>query len=350
MARIAVIPGDGVGIEVTDAAMPVLEVLDRQHSLGLQFQIFDFGAERYLRTGESLPPGQIDVFRREFDAILFGAVGDPRVKGQVHAREILLGLRFGLDLFVNFRPCRLLSDRLSPLKGKGRREIDFVVFRENTEGPYGGLGGAFKKGTADEVTVSEEINTRKGVERIIRAAFLWAKSHGKSRVALADKSNAIPAHELWLRAFREIAAEYPQIEAQHQYVDAMAMQLVLKPESYQVIVTNNLFGDILTDLGAALTGGLGLAASANLNPDSTPLFEPVHGSAPDIAGKGIVNPGAMLLTSALMLRELGFAEAASRLEKAVEDAVNDTACTVDVGGALGTRDAALAVLARLAAH
>jgi 3-isopropylmalate dehydrogenase len=349
MVRIAVIPGDGVGIEVIDAATPVLEALDRQHALGLQLERFDFGAERYLRTGEGLPPGQIEVFRREFDAILFGAVGDPRVKGQVHAREILLGLRFGLDLFVNFRPCRLLADRLSPLKGKGRKEIDFVVFRENTEGQYGGLGGAFKRGTPDEVAVSEEINTRKGVERIIRAAFSWAKSHGKSRVALADKSNAIPAQELWPRTFREVASEYPDIEARHQYVDAMAMQLVLEPESYQVIVTTNLFGDILTDLGAALTGGLGLAASANLNPASTPLFEPVHGSAPDIAGKGIVNPGAMLLTSALMLRELGFAGAGERLETAVEAAVNDGACTPDVGGALSTRDAAAAVLSRLGA-
>ena len=349
MARIAVIPGDGVGIEVIDAAMPVLEAIDRQHALGLEFQHFDFGAERFLRTGVALPPGQIDVFRREFDAILFGAVGDPRVKGQVHARELLLGLRFGLDLFVNFRPCRLLADRLSPLKGKGRGDIDFVVFRENTEGQYGGLGGAFKKGTLDEVTVSEEINTRKGVDRIIRAAFGWAKAYRKGRVALADKSNAIPAHELWLRTFREVAAEFPQIDAQHHYVDALAMQLVLKPESFQVIVTTNLFGDILTDLGAALTGGLGVAASANLNPHSTPLFEPVHGSAPDIAGKGIVNPSAMLLTSALMLRELAFPDAASRLEAAVENAINDGACTPDVGGALGTRDAAAAVLSRLGA-
>jgi 3-isopropylmalate dehydrogenase len=349
MARIAVIPGDGAGIEVVDAVLPVLEALDRRHALGLELQLFDFGAERFLRTGESLPPGQIDIFRRDFDAILFGAVGDPRVKGQVHAREILLGLRFGLDLFVNFRPCRLLADRLSPLKGKGRQEIDFVVFRENTEGQYGGLGGIFKKGTADELAISEEINTRKGVERIIRAAFAWARANGKTRVALADKSNAIPAHELWLRTFREVAAEHPDIDARHQYVDAMAMQLVLSPEAYQVIVTTNLFGDILSDLGAGLTGGLGLAASANLNPASTPLFEPVHGSAPDIAGQGIVNPGAMLLTSALMLRELGFDEAGARLDAAVEQAINDVACTRDVGGTLSTREAAGAVLSRLEA-
>src|ERR671918_1487491 len=347
MARIAVIPGDGAGIEVINAALPVLEALDRRHGLGLQLERFDFGAERYLRTGESLPPRQIDIFRRDFDAILFGAVGDPRVKGQVHAREILLGLRFGLDLYINFRPCRLLSERLSPLKGKGRTEIDFVVFRENTEGQYNGLGGVFKKGTPDELAISEEINTRKGVERIIRAAFAWARAKGRTRVALADKSNAIPAHELWLRTFREIAAEHPEIEARHQYVDAVALQLVTNPEAYQVIVTTNLFGDILTDLGAGLTGGLGLAASANLNPESTPLFEPVHGSAPDIAGQGIVNPGAMLLTSALMLRELGFGDAASRLEAAVEQALEDGACTRDVGGTLSTEEAAWAVLSRI---
>jgi 3-isopropylmalate dehydrogenase len=347
MGKIAVIPGDGAGIEVTDAALPVLEHLAKAQGLSLTFDHFDFGAERYLRTGEGLPPGQVEAFRRDHDAILFGAVGDPRVPGQAHAREILLGLRFGLDLYVNFRPCRLLADRLSPLKGKGRAEIDFVVFRENTEGQYNGLGGIFKKGTADELAISEEINTRRGVERIIRAAFAWAKSHHKPSVTMADKSNAIPAHDLWLRVFREVAAEYPGIEARHAYVDALAMQLILNPERFSVIVTTNLFGDILTDVGAALVGGLGLSASGNLNPGSTPLFEPVHGSAPDIAGKGIVNPSAMFLTMALMLETLGHSEAAARLEAAVQGAVEAGECTRDVGGTLSTRDAARAVRSRL---
>lgn len=347
MARIAVIPGDGAGIEVANVALPILQQVDRSFGLGLQFDTFDFGAERYLRTGESLPPGQLEKFRDDYDAILFGAVGDPRVKGQVHAREILLGLRFGLDLYVNFRPCRLLDDRLSPLKGKGRKEIDFVVFRENTEGQYNGLGGSFKKGTPDELAISEEINTRKGVERVIRAAFAWAEKNGKSKVAMADKNNAIPAHELWLRTFKEVAVEYAGLQAQHFYVDNLAMQLVVKPEQFEVIVTTNLFGDILTDIGAGLTGGLGIAASGNLNPDSTPLFEPVHGSAPDIAGKGIVNPFAMLLTSALMLRELGFDEAAVKLERGIEKAVQEGKCTRDLGGALSTREAADAVLQNL---
>jgi 3-isopropylmalate dehydrogenase len=347
MARIAVIPGDGAGIEVAAQVVPVLEALGKGRSLGLEWRHFDFGAERWLRDGVGLPPGQIDEFRRDYDAILFGAVGDPRVKDQAHAREILLGLRFGLDLYVNFRPCRLLHDRLSPLKGKGRKELDFVVFRENTEGLYNGIGGTLKKGTPDEVALAEEIHTRKGVERIIRAAFEWAKKHGKTKVAVAEKSNAIAAHELWLRTFREVAAGYPGIEAKHFYVDAMAMQMVSRPETLEVIVTTNLFGDILTDLGAALTGGMGVAPSANLNPDSTPLFEPVHGSAPDIAGKGIVNPVAMFLTAALMLEELGHAAEARALEAAVEQAVAEGECTRDIGGTLGTAEAAKAVADRI---
>ncbi len=349
MAKIAVIPGDGAGIEVAREALRVLERLDGKRRLGLQLETFDFGAERYLKTGVGLPPGQIDVFRRDYDAILFGAVGDPRVKDQAHAREILLGLRFGLDLYINFRPCRLLADRLSPLKGKGEQHIDFVVFRENTEGSYNAIGGVLRKGTPQEVAIAEEVNTRFGVERIIRAAFAWAKSHGKKRVAMADKSNAIPAHELWLRTFREVAAEYPDIEARHFHVDALAMKLVLEPEAFDVIVTTNLFGDIVTDLGAALCGGMGLSPSANLNPDSTPLFEPVHGSAPDIAGKNLVNPFAMLLTCALMLDELGHSAESKLLERAVADAAKAGETTRDIGGSLSTSQATDAVLRRLEA-
>ena len=345
--KVALIAGDGAGIEVMAEAVRVLDALETRAGVKLEREAFDFGAERYLKTGVAMPPGQIDAFRKDFDAILFGAVGDPRVPGQVHAREILLGLRFGLDLYVNFRPCRLLADRLSPLKDKGKKHLDFVVFRENTEGMYNAIGGVFKKGTADEVAVAEEINTRKGVERIIRAAFEWAKANGKKRVAMADKNNAIAAHELWQRTFKEVAAGYPGIEARHYYVDAIAMAMVLTPEAFDVIVTTNLFGDILTDIGAALTGGLGCAPSANLNPDSTPLFEPVHGSAPDIAGKGIVNPTAMFLTTALMLRELGHGGAAERLERAVEETVAEGKTTRDLGGALSTKQVTDAVLAKL---
>ncbi|HLL51903.1 MAG TPA: isocitrate/isopropylmalate dehydrogenase family protein [Myxococcaceae bacterium] len=349
MARIAVIPGDGAGIEVAKEGVAVLQAIAQARKLPLEFEHFDFGAERYLQTGVAMPPGQLEKFRDGYDAILFGAVGDPRVKDNAHAREILLGLRFGLDLYVNFRPCRLLADRLSPLKDKGTKEIDFVVFRENTEGMYNAIGGVFKKGTPDEVSVAEEINTRKGVERIIRAAFAWARKHGKKRVAMADKSNAIGAHELWVRTFREVAKEYPEVEAKHFYIDALAMQLVLKPELFDVIVTTNLFGDILTDLGAALTGGMGLAPSANLNPDSTPLFEPVHGSAPDIAGKGLVNPCAMFLTSALMLEELGHPEEARLLEAAVQRTVAEGKSTRDIGGTLSTSEVTAEVLRHLRA-
>ncbi len=345
--RVAVIPGDGAGIEVCAEAMRLLEALKVKERHHLTFEAFDFGAERYLKTGVGLPPGQIEKFRDDYDAILFGAVGDARVKDQAHAREILLGLRFGLDLYVNFRPCRLLDDRLSPLKGKGVKEIDFVVFRENTEGMYNGVGGFLKKGTLDEIATAEEINTHKGVHRIILAAFQWAKAHGKKRVAMADKSNAIGAHDLWLRTFRDVATLFPEITARHFYVDAIAMALVQKPEDFDVIVTTNLFGDILTDLGAALTGGMGIAPSASLNPDSTPLFEPVHGSAPDIAGRGLVNPMAMFLTSALMLREFGLEADARRVEEAVRGTVVAGKTTRDLGGSLKTADVTTEVIARL---
>jgi 3-isopropylmalate dehydrogenase len=334
-------------VEVAEEAIRVLSHLTAQRRLPLTWERFDFGAERYLRTKETLPPGQIDVFRRDFDAILFGAIGDPRIPDGIHAREILLGLRFGLDLYVNFRPCRLLADSLSPLSGKGRKEIDFVVFRENTEGIYGSIGGGFKVGTPDEVAIAEEIHTRKGVERIIRAAFQWAHDHGKRRVALADKANAIPAHGLWRRVFQQVSRDYPEIQARPCYVDALAMEMVLRPEAFDVIVTTNLFGDILTDLGAALCGGLGLAPSANLNPDSTPLFEPVHGSAPDLVGTGRANPMAMLLTLALVLETVGHPEQGAALERAVEAALQAGQCTPDVGGKLNTRAVTEAVLAHL---
>jgi 3-isopropylmalate dehydrogenase len=343
MAKIALIPGDGAGIEVAQSALQVLSRLSPEHEV----VSFDFGAERYLKTGVGLPPGQLEIFKNDFDAILFGAVGDARVKDNAHAREILLGLRFGLDLYVNFRPCRLLDERLTPLKGKRREDLDFVIFRENTEGMYNAIGGVLKKGTPDEVALAEEVNTRKGVLRIIEAAFEWAQANGKKRVAMADKSNAIGAHELWLRTFKEVSARYPSIAAKHYYVDAIAMQMVVKPEDFEVIVTTNLFGDILTDLGAALTGGMGVAPSANLNLNSTPLFEPVHGSAPDIAGKGLVNPIAMLLTTALMLRQLGDSKAATALEQAVEGAVQAGKTTRDLGGTLSTEQATQAVLERL---
>jgi len=345
MRRVAVIPGDGVGQEVVSEALRVLSGLDASRALRLE--PFDFGAERWLRTGVGLPEGQVDAFRRDYAAILFGAVGDPRVPGQAHAREILLALRFGLDLYVNFRPCRLRHERLGPLKGRGPSDVDFVIFRENTQGFYTGGGRIEREGAPDELAVAEESHTRAGVERLVRAGFEWARAHGRRRVTLGDKSNAVPAHALWLRTFRAVAHEYPELEARHVYVDALAMELVRRPEDFDVIVTTNLFGDILSDLGAALIGGPGLAPSANLNPDSTPLFEPVHGSAPDLAGRGVVNPFAMLLTLALMLETLGHPRDARRVEGAVDAALAAGEVTADLGGTLSTVQATDAVLRHL---
>lgn len=343
MQKVAVIPGDGVGVEVAAEALRVLQAL----AVPLELETFDYSAERYLRTGVALPEGQVERFRDGYDAILFGAIGDPRVEDNAHARKILLALRFGLDLFVNFRPCVLLADRLSPLVGKGTREIDFTIFRENTEGMYGAAGEVAREGTQHEVAIAHEVSTRRGVQRIIEAAFSWAREHGKTTVALADKSNAIRAHTLWLRTFREVASRYPEIEATHFYVDALAMHMVRSPETLQVIVTTNLFGDILSDLGAALIGGMGLAPSANLNPESTPLFEPVHGSAPQLAGKGVVNPFAMFLSCSLMLDHLGHGAAASRLHDAVRTCVEVGEGTRDIGGTLSTSESTDAVLRRL---
>src|SRR3954468_8342527 len=337
--RIAVIPGDGIGPEVARIGVRVLESL----GLPLQFDWFDFGADRYLRDGTTLPPGFLDTLRRDYAAVYFGAVGDPRVPGNEHAKGILLAMRFELDLYINLRPCILLDDRLSPLKGKGRGDLRFTVFRENTEGLYTGTGGVFKKGTADEVAQEVEINTRKGVERIVEAAFEFAGERGLTKLCMADKANVLlHGPGLWRRVFAEVARRHPGIEAKAVYVDALAMDLIRQPEAYQVIVTNNLFGDILTDLGAALTGGLGLAASGNIHPGRVSLFEPVHGSAPDIAGQGKANPLAMALSGALMLEHLGHAREAQRLTRAVEAQVREGAHTPDLvpllGGSAATTD------------
>jgi len=337
--RIAVIPGDGIGPEVTAEAMKVLAAANKRWALDLSPIEFPWSADHYLQTGETLPEGALDDLRENFAAIYIGAFGDPRVPDMKHAADVLLGIRFGLDLYINFRPIKLYSEHLSPLRGKGVSEVDFVVFRENTEGAYVGIGGIFKKDTADEVAVQEEVHTRKGVERILRAAFEYATSRGLGKVCMADKSNVMRfGHDLWQRAFADVASEYPQIEASHLFVDALAMQLVRKPEQFEVIVTNNMFGDILTDLGAALQGGLGMAASANLHPGRTSMFEPVHGSAPKYAGQGRANPMAAVLTLALLLENLGYQAAASAVEEAVGQALREGVTTVDLGGSSTTSE------------
>ncbi|MCP3964457.1 MAG: 3-isopropylmalate dehydrogenase [bacterium] len=338
--RVAVLPGDGIGPEVTAEAVKVIEAAAERFGLALDLVELPWSADHYLATGETLPEGALDDLRDHYQAIFIGAYGDPRVPDMKHAADILLGIRFGLDLYVNFRPVKLYDERLCPLRGKGVADVDFVVFRENTEGAYVGIGGNFKKGTRDEVAIQEEMHTRKGVERIVRAAFEYARDKGRGTVTMCDKSNVMRfGHDLWLRCFAEVAAEYPGIETQHLYVDAAAMQMVRKPESFDVVVTNNMFGDILTDLGAALQGGLGLAASANLHPGRTSMFEPVHGSAPKYAGRDIANPVGAVLSAALLLDHLGHGAAAAAVESAVADSLAGGQTTRDLGGTLGTREA-----------
>lgn len=333
--RIAVVPGDGIGKEVIPQALNVI----RATGAPVEFTRFDWGADRYLADGTTVPPDGFAMLARDFDAILVGALGDPRVKTNIHAKEILLGMRFKMDLYANVRPVKLLDQGLCPLKNA--RDIDFVVVRENTEGVYMDMGGYFKKDTPDEVATQEDINTRKGVERIIRFAFEYARTHGRKRVLMSDKSNVMTyAGELWQRVFRSVAAEYPQIETQHMYVDALCLQMVRDPQSLDVIVTNNMFGDIVTDLAAALQGGLGMAASGNIHPGRTSMFEPVHGSAPPIAGKNIANPIGSILTTAMMLAHLGFDKESARIENAVIAAVREKKTTADVGGSLGTKECA----------
>jgi 3-isopropylmalate dehydrogenase len=345
--RYAMVPVDGIGIDVTKEAVKVLEAASKVFGFGLTLEHFDYGAERFLRTGETLPEGALEVWSG-FDAVFMGAFGDPRVPDMRHAADILLGTRFKMDLFANVRPVRCLTERLCPLKNHTARDVDFVVFRENTEGAYAGIGGIFKKGTPDEIGIQEDVNTRKGVERIVRAAFLFAEANGRKKVTMSDKSNALRhAHDIWQRVFRDVAAEYPGIQANHLYVDALTMQLIKDPSQFEVIVTCNMFGDIVTDLGAALQGGLGMAASGNLHPGRTSMFEPVHGSAPKYAGTDSANPFGAILTAGMMLEHTGLAEAAQAIEAAVVGCLEARECTADVQGSLGARAAADAVVRRL---
>jgi 3-isopropylmalate dehydrogenase len=345
--RFAVLPGDGIGVDVTREAVKVLRAAASRFDFAVEITELDYGAERFLATGETLPEPVLESFR-DYDAVYMGAFGDPRVPDMRHARDILLGTRFKLDLYTNLRPVRCLHDRLCPLKAYRARDVDFVVFRENTEGLYVGIGGIFKKGTPDEVAVQEEVNTRKGVERIVRAAFEHARARGRGRVTMSDKSNALRfGHDLWQRVFAEVSAEYGNIEAEHLYIDALAMQLVKDPSRFEVIVTCNMFGDIVTDLAAQLQGGLGMAASGNLHPGRTSMFEPVHGSAPKYAGTDRANPFAAILTAGMMLEHCGLADAAERVERTVAACLEAGECTADVGGRLGTAATGDAVARRL---
>src|SRR5687767_821084 len=347
MSTIAIIPGDGIGKEVTAEAVAVLRAVGDRFGRRFDLETLPWSADYYLETGVTIPPNGYDTLR-QFDAIFIGALGDPRVPDNRHARDILLGTRFELDLFVNYRPVKLLHERLCPLKGRGPADVNFVVFRENTEGLYVGVGGRFKPGTEDEVAIQEEVNTWKGVHRIIRHAFEFARARGLKRVCMADKSNAMTSgHALWQRVFHELAPAYPEIAATHYYIDALAMYMVLDPGQFDVIVTNNLFGDIVTDLAATFQGGLGMAASGNIHPGRTSMFEPVHGSAPKFAGKNLANPIGAISSAALMLDALGMSAEAAAIDNAVLRAVRANEVTQDIGGSLGTREAGEAIVRRI---
>ncbi|WP_374121945.1 isocitrate/isopropylmalate dehydrogenase family protein [Frankia sp. AiPa1] len=340
-AAVAVLPGDGIGPEVIEHTLETL----REMELGLDFDVLDqVSAHRYLRTGEAITDAEIDRIRA-CSAVLLGAVGDPVVRNPDYARGVLLRLRAEFDLYVNYRPVRLLHDRLSPLRDPRHRSIDLAVVRENTEGLYAGVGGGLRARTSQEVAVDTEITTAYGVRRVLDFAF----SSARRRVCLVDKANAVPfGGALWQRLWHEAQARYPHITVSHEYVDAAAMKLVADPTYFEVIVTNNSYGDILSDLTAQLAGGLGAAGSANLNPETGfSLYEPVHGSAPDIAGKGVANPIGALLSAGLMLERLHRGGAARALAQAVRSVVGDGICTPDLGGTCSTREVAEGVRARL---
>jgi 3-isopropylmalate dehydrogenase len=337
--RIAIIPGDGIGVETTAEAVKAIRAAGEAFGRQFELETLPWGADYFLQTGITMPANGYAMLRDQFDAVFIGALGDPRVPDNRHARDILLGTRFELDLYVNYRPVKLLDARLCPLKERTPDDVNFVVFRENTEGLYVSIGGRFKAGTDDEIAIQEELNTYKGVHRIVKHAFEFARANGRRSVCMSDKSNAMAqGHALWQRVFKELAPQYPGIEARHLYIDALVLLLIQNPAQFDVIVTNNLFGDIITDLGAALQGGLGLAASGNLHPGKTSLFEPVHGSAPPLAGKNVANPMGAMLSAALMLDYLGMRPEAAAIEAAVQQAVVAGQGTPDIGGSLGTRE------------
>jgi 3-isopropylmalate dehydrogenase len=338
--HIAVLPCDGAGKEVVPEAIKVL----RAAGADLEFEEFDVNADAFLRTGVPIPDETWTQLQKA-DSILFGAVGDPRLSDSTYLAGVLLRLRFELDLYVNLRPAKLFDDRLSPLRKEERRPVDLMVVRENTEGLYVGMGGRFKKGTEDEIAIQEDVNTHLGVTRILEHAFATARRE----VVMVDKSNAMAfAGGLWQERWKAVAAKHPKVKTRHLYVDAASMQLVKNPSQFDVIVTGNLFGDILSDLTAELVGGMGVAPSANINPRTGHgLFEPVHGTAPDIAGKGLVNPVGAILSGAMMVRHLGVPKMADAIEGAVESAIRARECTRDIGGELSTSRAGDAVVKRL---
>jgi len=338
--RIGTIPGDGTGPEVLAEGIKVLDAVSKKFGFRLAYTNYDLGGERYMRTGETLTNEVLAELKSQ-DALFLGAIGHPDVTPGILEKEILLKTRFELDQYINLRPVKLYEGVETPLRNKGPKEIDFVVVRENTEGLYTGSGGIFKKGTKDEIAVQESINTRKGVERCIRFAFEYTKKRNKGKkLTLCGKTNVLTfAFNLWERTFYEVAKEYPTIKADYAHVDATSMWMVKNPEWFDVIVTDNLFGDIITDLGAAIQGGMGIACGGNINPEGVSMFEPIGGSAPKYTGKNMINPLAAILAGAMMLETLGEAAAAKSIEGAVEKALKKDVKSLDAGKmGMGTRE------------
>ena len=354
--NIGVIAGDGIGPEVMREGVRVLRAIAAQDGFAAELVEYPYSGEYYLKTKELVPERVIDEWRA-LDAVLLGAIGHPDVEPGLVERSVILGLRFGLDLYINLRPIKLYAERLCPLKGKGPQDIDFTVVRENTEGEYAQIGGHLKKGTSDEVAILTGVYTWKGCERAIRYAFQLARKRAAVRggtgrqpqVTLVDKANAIRPHDIWTRAFAQVAQDFPDVKADHAYVDAACMWMVKNPEWFDVIVTTNLFGDIITDLGAMIQGGMGIAASGNLHPGKTSMFEPIHGSAPKHAGKGVACPLGAILAVSMMLDHLGEPSAAARIEDAVTDLLaSGDIPSVDTRSGLATSLVGDLVVARLA--
>ncbi len=330
--QIGVIAGDGTGPEVIAEGLKVLKAVSEKTGIKYNFIHYDYGGEKYLKTGETVPDSAIKELR-QLDAIYLGAIGHPEVKPGILEKEILLNLRFSLDLYINLRPVKLYPGVDTPLKDKGPEHIDFVVVRENTEGLYAGSGGFLKKGTLDEIAVQESINTRKGVERCLRFAFEYCRKRNRNKkLTLCGKTNVLTyAFDLWERAFDEVGKEYPDIEKDYAHVDAVCMWTVKNPEWFDVIVTDNMFGDIITDIGAMIQGGMGIAAGGNINPEGTAMFEPIGGSAPKYTGKNVINPLAAIMAGHMMLNYLGETEAAGLIERAVMTIVKDNMKSMDAG-------------------
>lgn len=318
MYKIAVIPGDGTGPEVINEGLKVLKAVSEKTHFKYETIHYDFGGERYKKTGETLPDSALKEFESA-NAIYLGAIGHPDVKPGILEKGILLKIRFGLDQYINLRPVKLYPDVETPLKNKGPEDIDFIVVRENTEGLYVGSGGFIRKGTPDEIAIQESVNTRKGVERCIRYAYTLCQKRGKNKkLTLCGKTNVLTyAHDLWERVFNEVGNEYPEITTDYAHVDAICMWMIKNPEWFDVIVTDNMFGDIITDLGAMIQGGMGIAAGGNINPEGTSMFEPIGGSTPKYTGKNVVNPLAAISACQMMLEHLGEIESSQLVEKSI---------------------------------